>query len=653
MTRRREIEMLLLPMFAAVPLYFTQTMGIAPLLAFHAVMAGIALRVATGRSPELIPAAVMRGLGIAYIVFYAIDAAAISRSAIGASTHLVLFIATFQPIESVRSNNYAQRLLTASLIFVASLATATHITIVLFVIGYAFLMFRQMMYVSHVETVQSIGREYALAPASRAAVFYLAGTTLIGAALFPVLPRLRNPVVQGFTGALNNATTGLSDSIDFNYSRTSTPDPTVVARVWMSQQAIPFFTPLRLRAAVYDAFSNNTWLQTRGEFREVHSHREVFQIARPVGFTRTAVVQQRLIRSSRLFLPVGTYALTNISQLWEGPTHDSFLTMQGRGEMVSYQVSMARQIEPIRTWQPRVVPYPVTPALLELAKTMVAGETAPDRQAAAIEKYMSQHFIYVQRPEQIGGRPMTTDEFLLRVRRGHCEYFAAGMVALMSSLNVPARIVGGFYGGRMNPLTGYFIVRREDAHAWVEVWDGTRWTTYDPTPPALRPGDSQAGLLNRYATAISDSVNYFWDRYVLTYGLGDQIALAADLIARMRQTAIDTRQNMSNLRRALGSPRVLGALSAVLVLVAGAIVFARRRRSIFELIAERLRSFGIDVNHSTTVEEALAMLRQRDADAARVFERIVALYEEERFSPRHDDRRVAQIRRHLQELRAV
>ncbi|HSP14442.1 MAG TPA: transglutaminaseTgpA domain-containing protein [Thermoanaerobaculia bacterium] len=653
MTRGRDIEMLLLPMVATVPLYFTQTLGIAPLIAFHLVMAGIVLRVATGRSPELIPATIMRGLGVAYILFYIIDAAAISRSAIAASTHLVLFIAAFQPIESVRTNNDAQRLLTASLIFVASLATATHISILLFVIVFAFLMFRQMMYVSHVETVQSVGREYALTPASRAALFYLVGTTVIGAALFPLLPRLRNPVVQGFTGSLTNATTGLSDSIDFNYSRTSTPDPTVVARVWMGQQAIPFFTPLRLRAAVYDAFSNNTWLQTRGEFREVRPNRTVFQIARPVGFARTAIVQQRLIKSSRLFLPVGTYAVSNISQLWEGPTHDSYLTMQGRGEMVSYQVSMAREIEPLRAWQPKVVRYPVTPAVAGLAKKIVGNETTPDRQAAAIEKYMSQRFIYVQRPEQIGGRPMTTDDFLLRVRRGHCEYFAAGMVALMSSLNVPARIVGGFYGGRMNPLTGYFIIRREDAHAWVEVWDGARWTTFDPTPPALRPGDAQAGLLNRYVAALSDSVNYFWDRYILTYGLGDQIALAADLIARMRQTAIDTRHNMSEFRRALGSRRALGALAAVLALVAAAILFARRRRSIFDLIADRLRGFGIEVNHSTTVEEALVLLRVRDPQAAEVFAQIIALYEEERFSPRHERARVATIRRRLQELRAV
>ena len=73
------------------------------------------------------------------------------------------------------------------------------------------------------------------------------------------------------------------------------------------------------------------------------------------------------------------------------------------------------------------------------------------------------------------------DDFLLRERRGHCEYFAAGMVALLTALNVPARIVGGFYGGKLNPLTGYFVIRHEDAHAWVEVFDGNGWRTFAVT----------------------------------------------------------------------------------------------------------------------------------------------------------------------------
>src|SRR5258707_249115 len=100
--RRREIETLLLTSFAAVPLYMTHAVGTLPLVMFHAVMAGIILRVAMGKSPELIPATVMRMIAILYVGFYVIDAAFISRNAIAASTHLVLFIATYQPIESAR-----------------------------------------------------------------------------------------------------------------------------------------------------------------------------------------------------------------------------------------------------------------------------------------------------------------------------------------------------------------------------------------------------------------------------------------------------------------------------------------------------------------------------------------------------------------------
>ena len=84
--KRREIELLLLTMFAALPLYGTQTVSAPPLIIFHAVMAAIAVRVAAGKDPELIPAAIMRALGIGYVVFYIFDAALISRSAIAAST---------------------------------------------------------------------------------------------------------------------------------------------------------------------------------------------------------------------------------------------------------------------------------------------------------------------------------------------------------------------------------------------------------------------------------------------------------------------------------------------------------------------------------------------------------------------------------------
>jgi transglutaminase-like putative cysteine protease len=653
MPRRREIETLLLAAFAAAPLYATGAVGIVPLLLFHAVMLGMVARVASGRTPELIPRSVMRALGIAYVVFYFIDAIGISRSAIAASTHLVLFIAAYQPMESVRSNNYAQRLLAAALLFIASIATSTHITIILFVIAFAFLMLRQMMYVSHLDTIRAIGRDYAEPPSGRAAAFYLCGTAVIAAILFPFIPRVRNPVLQGVTGGLTNATTGLSDTINFNEERATPNDPSVVARVSMAQDTIPFFTPLRLRAAVYDRYWRGEWRQSQGRYGSVPMSRGLYQIARPVGFTRSASVQQRLVHNNRLLLPEGTFGIRGLNGVLEGPHRDAYYVYQGSRQMLTFDVMMARAIDPIgrrAQQQPPLTGYPENPAITAMARSIVGNETDPYKQAVAIERYLDRNFRYLARAQEIG-HTMTVDEFLLRERRGHCEYFAAGEVALLGALGVPARIVGGYYGGTLNPLTGYFVVRREDAHAWVEAWVRGRWTTFDPTPATMRPGNTKAGLVSAYLAAVGDSITYFWDRYVLTYGLGDQIAFLSDLIGRVRAFASGTRDAIASGTRLAASPAFAFGVAALAGILAGAIALLRRRQSLFHLLAADLAKRGIEVGPAMTMEEALARLRVAQPEVAGELEPLIAMYEAERFSPERDRGRAAAIRRRLAELR--
>ncbi|HEX7190211.1 MAG TPA: transglutaminaseTgpA domain-containing protein, partial [Thermoanaerobaculia bacterium] len=451
-SRAREIELLLLTALAAVPLYFTEAVGPAPLTMFHLMLAGMTYRVARGGTPELIPEGVMRAIAIAYVPLYIVDA--LANHAIAASTHLVLFIAVYQPIESMRRNNHAQRLLTAALIFIASVATSTDITIVLFVILFGFMIFRQLMLLSHVETAASIGYEYEDAPSNRAAAFYLAGTAVLAAVLFPIIPRTRNPLVQGVSGALTNATTGLSTTIDFSQQRSSTPDPSVVARVWMGQEALPFFTPLRLRANIYDRYIGHIWLQSSRGYRDIASRDGSFELEHPVGFTRTAHMQQRFVRTGRLYLPTGTYAVSGLVAVAEGPSLDTFSTATGGRESATFDLAMAREVVPLRKEHPRVIDYPVTPEVDALAHQIVGNENGPEGQARKIESYMATHFRYYMQPVR-AERPLTIDEFLLKDRRGHCEYFAAGMVTLLTALGKPARVIGGFYGGKLNPLTGY------------------------------------------------------------------------------------------------------------------------------------------------------------------------------------------------------
>jgi hypothetical protein len=638
-SRRYELELLFLTIFAAIPLYATQAISTLPLIVFHAVMIAVAARVAFGKSPELIPSMVMRGLAIAYVPFYVLDAAVISRSAIAASTHLILFIAAYQPIESAKTRNTAQRLLTASLIFTAGVATSTHIAILPFIVIFGFLLLRQLMHLSHEETVAMTGTPTAEPPSARAASFYVFGALVIGTCLFPFMPRVRNPLLPGMTGPLSNATTGLSDSINLNDPRSISSDASVVSRVWMGQETIPFFTPLRLKGTIYERFANNTWIQGRRDFRPLDSSDGTTRVAQPEGFTRKATVQQRFLIGSRLFLPVGTYQVSGAGQIAEGPTRDVYTVWGSHRDTVAYDVALARETAPRRAQQIGVSNYPVTPAVRAMAQQIAGTETDPTRQAAAVETYLSQRFRYVADPSQIG-HTMTVDQFLLRDHRGHCEYFAAGMVALMTALNVPARIVGGFYGGTLNPLTGYFIVRREDAHAWVEVWDGKSWQTFDPTPPSLRPGNAHEGLLRVYALALADSVNYFWDRHILTYGLGDQLALAVALLERLRTAT-------AAMTAALHSAALRTYMSFLVTLVVAGfavVLLARRRRSLFDLLASHLHRLGIDVGPSMTMSEALHDLRTMHPAAAAELAPLIAMYEAERFSGTAERGRVRRIR---------
>jgi transglutaminase-like putative cysteine protease len=646
-TRRpRELETLLLAMFAAVPLYFTFAISLISLVLFHVFMGMVVLRVAWGKSPELIPASLMRWLAIAYVPFYVVDATVLSRSAIAASTHLVLFIAAYQPIEAAHRNNQAQRILTAAMIFTASLATSTHLAIVPFVLAFTFVMFRQLMYLSHLETARAIGQQYADAPSGRAAGFYLAGAIGIGAFLFPVLPRVRNPIVRGFAGALPGATTALSDTINFNQRRATPNDATVVARVWLDREARPFFTPLRLRGTIYDRFEKGEWRQSLRGLRAVPQRGDTFHLAKPNGIDRNAIVEMRA-QKGKLFLPVGAYAISGVSTLYEGPTRETYYTYDDGSLAIS--VRMAQKAEPLQLRHMEMAGYPISLAVETLARTIVGNEQSAERRAELIEQYMVRNFRYLPNPGT--GTPISLERFLLVERAGHCEYFAAGMVALLNAVGTPARIAGGFYAGQLNPLTGYFALRREDAHAWTEVWDGTRWMTFDSTPPSLRPGAMEVNPVQLYLAALTDSLTFFWDRYVLTFGLGDQIGLFTDLFTWAGESIATLRSRLSTDARNVLS-KDFGLLLTVLVAIGfAAYVVQRRRRRTFDLLAAYLSAQGIEVGPSTTIEEALRELREQHEDAAEELEPLIALYEAEEFSAARDPERTRELRRRLAELR--
>lgn len=137
------------------------------------------------------------------------------------------------------------------------------------------------------------------------------------------------------------------------------------------------------------------------------------------------------------------------------------------------------------------------------------------------------------------------DDFLFRSRKGYCEHYASAFVFLMRAGGIPARVVGGYYGGEVNPYGNYVIVRQAFAHAWAEVWmEGKGWVRVDPTTAihadrveidplgTVRSGRNESltnlsggglfsGLADK-AILAWDAVSYVWYAKILGYSSEDQ-----------------------------------------------------------------------------------------------------------------------------------
>ena len=629
-----EIESILFAMFAAVPLYATGAVEPSAVALFHLVMSGIALGTRLGRRRIQVPVQVLGIIGVVYLLFFPLDVLVISRSLIRSSAHLLFFIGVYQVLESTWRDNGGQRVLVTFLIFVTSVATSTHLSIVFFVLGFAFFIFRQLMHLSFQKTMSQTACEYPEAATSRGAASYVIPTVALAAALFPLLPRLHNPMIGGnLTSPLDRRTTGISDTIDLGEERTVSTDPAVVARVWMDAQTSLFFSPVRLRASAYDEYWGGEWRRSSARRRGIEQPArvgETFLIADGDGPAGHARVQQRTTSDYRLYLPAGTKSISGLRFVFQ--RDDELITPDLQQGPVTYDVEMSRTLFASAGERPDHPNYPLTPEIIGLAREAAAGATTPVEAAMRLESFFVRNFEYVANVND-QGRPITIEDFLLRERRGHCEYFAAGMVVLLTGLDIPSRIVGGFYGGQINPFTGYIVMRRSDAHAWVEVFDGTRWVTFDPTPPSLRPGTSAEGWLRSYVDAMSESLTYYWDRYVLTFGLRDQIAIALDLIDRSRATFAGARRTARALVRQAPAILVVSGVAIGLSLIGYLWWKIPRPHGTFEHLAHRLRALGIEVDESMSAGELLAYLRRERPDLVPLVAPILNTYQVERFAP--------------------
>lgn len=138
------------------------------------------------------------------------------------------------------------------------------------------------------------------------------------------------------------------------------------------------------------------------------------------------------------------------------------------------------------------LPDTLSPRVKELGGTIAQNMQGSLAKAEAIEQYLKTNYFYTLDTVLKQPDSDVIDKFLFERKAGHCEYYATSMVVMLRTIKVPARLATGYAAYRENAITGYYEVRKKNAHAWVEAYiEGFGWMTFEPTSSFELPRQSK------------------------------------------------------------------------------------------------------------------------------------------------------------------
>jgi len=482
-------------------------------------------------------------VAIVYAAFSGADYFWLSRDLLAATVHLLFFLAVMQVLTARSSRDY---LYTAVIAFLEMLAAAILSIDVGFFLFLALYLLFAIATLTSSEIRRSIERSTVTARSgvrsfcprlSLLSALVAMGILALTAGLFFILPRTAEAAfsrliahrvfLPGFSNQVNLG--------DIGEIKTSSR-PVMHIRIW-SALAVG---PLKWRGAALSHFDGKRWSNPDRVPETILVENEHVVLApglRPPGRRVNYHVELEAMENDTLFF-AGTPETLDLRAraLYRSETAGFRLghaVPRGFRYDVWSLLDDPPETTPVR-FPPLVLPLEARELSLqlpsldsriaELARQFAADATDDLARARAIERHLRSGYGYtLELPDREVADPLAN--FLFARRKGHCEYFASSMAVMLRSIGIPARLATGFQSGVYNPVSGLWLVRRSDAHSWVEAWiPGYGWTTFDPTPPA----QGNAGgvpILAQWALYL-DAAGTFWQEWVMTYGVVRQGTLA-------------------------------------------------------------------------------------------------------------------------------
>ena len=503
-------------------------------------------------------------LSIAYFAFFAIDYLVFSRSFLPATVHLALFGVVVRTFSVRRERDYITLAILAFLMVLAS-AVLTVDSIFLF----SFAVFMLMAVATFVLMEMRRSGIAATIPARHSsdpqehrhfAVAFVRFTPALmlmilvgGAALFFVMPRVSAGYLGGYSFG-TDFSSGFSDHVQLGQIGQIQLSNAVVMHIQIEGDTNGSHV-LYWRGVSLANFDGHTWSNPRDQF--MLSRQPDTSFAPPVNgnaprsYDIAHVEKQKIIRYRVLMEPIGT----NVFFLapWARSVKGDYRLLAGDSGGAVYDFDSQHAISKYEATSDIATPSPAElrdagrnyperikeaylrapeadPRVAKLASQITNKATNDYDRASALENYLRTHFAYtLELPRSEKKDPIAN--FLFERKQGHCEYFASSMAVMLRTLGIPSRVVNGFHGNEFNDITGSYIVRARNAHAWVEAYfPGYGWQTFDPTPSAAFGTPQGLGRLALYLDAAAS----FWRDWVVSYDSSNQYVLGKAAINTSR-----------------------------------------------------------------------------------------------------------------------
>ena len=504
-------------------------------------------------------------LTIAYFVFFAADFLFLSRSFLSATVHLALFAVVVRMFALRRERDHVMLAILAFLMVLAS-AVLTVDSVFLFCFA-AFMLMAVMTFVlmemrrsGHTANIQA--RHTNDPMEHRRLAFSLArvtpalmGMILVGAtAVFFLLPRMS----AGYLGAYSFGTdfsTGFSDRVQLGQIGQIQQSNAVVMHVQIDNDTVGRYS-LYWRGVALATFDGHTWSNARDQFVLQRRADSSFAVSRPGSAGLMSLVapnlgREQLIHYRVLMEPIGTNVFflapwaRRVSGEYRMLAEDSggaVYDLDNRHAISRYEAESDIAEPSAAELRMAAGKYPpqigavylqlaaLDPRIPQLAAQIAGSAGSNYDKAAKLENYLKTRYGYtLQLPRTAVKDPVAN--FLFERKEGHCEYFASSMAVMLRTLGIPSRVVNGFRSDEFNDLTGNYVVRAKDAHAWVEAYfPGYGWQAFDPTPAGA------SGVPQGWARVALylDAASSFWREWVISYDSSHQYELGQAAVGETR-----------------------------------------------------------------------------------------------------------------------